>query len=148
MPGYPYAFAVGSILAKRRACTHGRILRYTKYGLWTRQIKVTGQRKTGRNASCKWFKPPQGHNSGTVPLSLPVCLSIQTVLFSLLINTLFASLISVFVEMLFCKTQWLGPLSLISGLVISIWCFYHHHDPVSAYGNPNPPPICCRPRPP
>ena len=29
---YPDTFPVGSILAKRYLCTHGRILRYTKYG--------------------------------------------------------------------------------------------------------------------
>ena len=29
---YPYAFSVKSILAKRCVCTHGRILRCTKYG--------------------------------------------------------------------------------------------------------------------
>ena len=39
---YPYAFLVRSIFAKRYVCTHGRILSYTKYGLWTRQIKVIG----------------------------------------------------------------------------------------------------------
>ena len=30
--------------------THGRILRCTRYGLWTRQIRMTGQRKPRRNA--------------------------------------------------------------------------------------------------
>ena len=33
---YPQAFSVGFILAKRCVHTHGRFLRYTKYGLWTR----------------------------------------------------------------------------------------------------------------
>ena len=37
-------------------CTHGKILRYTKHGVWTRQIKIIGQRKPGRNAPYKWFK--------------------------------------------------------------------------------------------
>ena len=40
---YPYTFAVESILAKRWLCTHGRILRYIKYGLWTRQIRMTSK---------------------------------------------------------------------------------------------------------
>ena len=30
---YPYALSVKSVLAKRCVCTHGRILRYIKYGL-------------------------------------------------------------------------------------------------------------------
>ena len=47
---YPDTFLVKSILANRRMRTHGRILGWTKYGLWTRQIKMIGQRKTRRNA--------------------------------------------------------------------------------------------------
>ena len=58
----------------RDACTHGRILRYTKYELWTRQIKMIGQRKTGRNTPHKWLKLAGGFNSGTLPLKLPMCL--------------------------------------------------------------------------
>ena len=46
---YPDAFLVKSILAKRRVHSHGRNLRYMKYGLWTRKIKKIGQRKLGRN---------------------------------------------------------------------------------------------------
>ena len=42
---YPQAFAVESILVKRFVHTCGRILSYTKYWLWTRQIKMIGQRK-------------------------------------------------------------------------------------------------------
>ena len=134
MPGYPYASAVGSILAKRRAGTHGRILRYTKHvpGPWTRQIKMTGQRKTRRNGSCKWFKLPRGCNSGTVPLSLPLCLSVQTVVFFLK-NALFASLLSTLVEILFCRAEGAGPSSLTTSPVARIWCF-HHHNSVSISG--------------
>ena len=47
---YPHTFGVESILSKRCMHRHGRILRYTKYGLWARQIKMTDQRKTERNA--------------------------------------------------------------------------------------------------
>ena len=46
---YLDSFSVKSILAKRCMHTHGRIMIYTKYGLWTRQIKMIGQRKTRRN---------------------------------------------------------------------------------------------------
>ena len=127
---YPEAFSVGSILAKR--CTW--ILRYTKYGLQTRQIIMIGQRKPERNAPYKWFKLPCGHNSGTLPLSLPKCLSICTVLF-FLINTSLASLFYVFVQILFCKVEGPGPLSLTTGLVARIWCS-HRHDPAqSLVGN-------------
>ena len=47
---YPDSFSVKSILAKRCMLTHGRFLKYTKYGLWNRLIKMIGQRKSGRNA--------------------------------------------------------------------------------------------------
>ena len=54
--------------------------------------------------------------------SPPVCIS--TVLFFLLINTLLALLLSVFVEILFCKAKGPGPLSLTTGLVARIWYFH------------------------
>ena len=117
---------VGSILAKRCVRKHGRVLWCTKYGLWTRQIKMIGQRKTGRNALSKRFKPPHGPNSGTLPLSLPMCLFTRTVLSFLLINTLLASLLSVLGDILFCKAEEPGPLSLTADLVVRIWCFHHH----------------------
>ena len=37
-----------STLAKRCVCTHGTILKYTKYEQWTRKIKMIGQRKPGK----------------------------------------------------------------------------------------------------
>ena len=46
----------------------------------------------------------------------------------LLINTSLASLLSVFVETFFCKTEGPGPLSLTYGLVARIWCS-HCSDP-------------------
>ena len=54
----------------------------------------------------------------SLSLSLPVCLPTWTVLFSLLINISLASLLSVFVGILFCKTK--GPLT--TGVVARIWC--------------------------
>jgi len=65
------------------------------------------QRKPGRCTPCKWFKLPQGCDSGTLSESA-MCLSTGTVLFLLLINALLASLPSVSVEILFCKAQGLG----------------------------------------
>ena len=47
---YSDAFSLKSILTKRCVCTHWRILRYAKYELRTRQIKMIGQRKPRRNA--------------------------------------------------------------------------------------------------
>ena len=49
----------------------------------TRQIKMIGQRKTGRNAPYKWFKLPRGLSSGILPLSQPMCLFTCIILFPL-----------------------------------------------------------------
>ena len=49
-----------------------------------------------------------------------MCLSISTILFFLLMNTLLASLVFVFVEILFCKPEEPRPLSLTTGLVAKI----------------------------
>ena len=40
-------------------------------------------------------------------------------------GTLPSSLLSDFVEILFCKVKEPGPLSLTTGLVARIWCFHH-----------------------
>ena len=45
---YSNAPAHSVILAKRSVHTHGRLLRYTKCGPWSRQIKMTGQSKLGK----------------------------------------------------------------------------------------------------
>ena len=100
---------------------------------------MIGWRKTGRNALSKQFKPPHRPNSGTLPLSLSMCLFTHTVLSFLLINTLLASLLSVLGDILFCKAEVPGPLSLTAGLVVRIWCFHHHSLALLS--------SCCRPRP-
>ena len=46
---YLHAFLVKSILDKRCMHIHGRSRRYTKCGLWTRKLKMIGQRKPRRN---------------------------------------------------------------------------------------------------
>ena len=130
---YPWTFSVESILAKRRMCTQKRILRYSRYGLWMGQIEMTGLRKTRRNAPSKWFKIPRGNNAGLLPLSLPFYLSTCTVFF-LLIHTSLASLLSLFVGILFCKAEAPEPLSLATALVTGIWCFLHYN----RAGNPSP----------
>ena len=54
-----------------------------------------------------------------------VSLSTYNVLFFLLINIPHASLLSDFMEILLCKAEGLGPLSLTTGLVARIWGSYH-----------------------
>ena len=76
----------------------------------------------------------------------PACVSIHTycILFFLLINTLLASLISIFVEILFCKAKGPGPLSLTTGLVPRI-CYFHCYDSAqSLAGSPSLAPRHCR----
>ena len=67
---YPDTLLVESILAKRCVHTQGWILRYTKHGLWTRQIKLIGQRKTGEKAQKNNSNCLKGTTQG---LSLWVC---------------------------------------------------------------------------
>ena len=66
-------------------------------------------------------------------------MSIHTycILFFLLRNTLLASLISILVEILFCKAKGPGPLSLTTGLVARIWCFYCYDSAQSLAGSPS-----------
>ena len=53
---------------------------------------------------------------------------------SLLINTLLAALVSVFMEMLFCKAKGPGPLLLTTGIMARIGCFHHcDPDPISGW---------------
>ena len=77
------------------------------------------------------------------------CVSIYTycTLFPL-INTLLATLLSIFVEFLIYKAEGPGPLSVTTCLVSRIWCF-HHCDPVQFLaGNLSPTLSHCRPNPP
>ena len=69
-------------------------------------------------------------DSLSLSLSLPMCLPTCTVYFLPLINSSLPSLLSNFVEILFCKGEGAGPLSLTTGLVARIWCS-HHRDPAS-----------------
>ena len=91
------------------------------------------------------------HNGTTQGLLLWVCPCVYPhglYCFFLLINTLLVSLLSIFVEILFCKTKETGPLSLTNGLVARIWCFHYHHPAQSLAGNLSPAPSHCRLRPP
>ena len=81
-------------------------------------------------------------------LSEPAHVSIHTycTLF-LLTNTylqhLLVALPSVFVEILFCKDEGPGPLSLTTGPVVRIWCF-HRSDPAQ-YLEQAEPKACSKP---
>ena len=100
--------------------THGRIVRYTKYRLWTRKIKMIGQKKTGRNAPCKWFKLPREQDPLTE--STRVSIHIYSTLFFLLRNTSLVSLLFLFVGIFLCKAEKPVPCHWPN-----IWCSPHHH---------------------
>ena len=70
-------------------CTRG-VLICTKYGLRTRETKMIDQKKPRRNAPCKWFKQPWGHDFLSLLMSLSTIL-----LFFHLTNTLLVSLKSI-----------------------------------------------------
>ena len=106
---YPQSFAVESIFTKMCMCTQERSLRYTKYGLCTRQIKMIGQRKPERNAPYKLFKLPQRCDLGTLVLSLPVYLSTCTISSSLLINTSILHCFSYLWKYFSAKSKVQGP---------------------------------------
>ena len=113
---YPYSFSVKSILANRCLLTHRRIPRYTKYGLWPSKSKWLAK---GDPEEMPHKSDSNFHDGATqqlsLSLSLPVCLSTPTVLFFLLINTLLASVLPVFVKILFYKAK--GPWPCHSPLV-------------------------------
>ena len=127
---YPDAFSVGSIFAKRCVRTEGRILRYTKHGLWTRQIKMMGQRKSGGSAPHKWFKLPRRSNSGTIPLSPPMCFSTCTVLL-LGINICFTTFH--ICGKSFLQNWRTRVLVTDHCLVARIWCFSTVAQPISGW---------------
>ena len=101
---YPKLTLLESILAERRMHTCGRILKYTKYELWTRQTTTIGQRKPRKNVLQKWFKSPWGCAS----LWAHSCVYPQ-VLDSFPPNKHFVSLLSFFVGILFYKAEKPGP---------------------------------------
>ena len=84
------AFSVKFNLAKRWMSTHRRTLRYTKFGLWTRQSWWLAK---GNLEETPHKSNSNHHKASTQGLPLWVR---QCVL---------ASLLSVFVEILFCKTK-------------------------------------------
>ena len=117
-----------------------RILRYTKCGLWILS-KGNPEKMPSKNNSTWLAGTAQG-------LTLWVCLgslSTRPIFFFLLINTLLASLLSIFVENLYCKAWVPGPLSLSTDLKARIWRF--NCLDTSLAGNPSPAPSYCRLKP-
>ena len=127
---YSDAFSLKSILTKSCVCTRWRILRYTKHGLWTRQIKMMGQRKSGGSAPHKWFKLPRRSNSGTIPLSPPMCFSTCTVLL-LGINICFTTFH--ICGKSFLQNWRTRVLVTDHCLVARIWCFSTVAQPISGW---------------
>ena len=126
---------------------HGNILRY---GLWTRQINMIGQRKPRKVATWKYFKLLWGCNSVTLSLNPPMCLFTCTAFPP---NKHFTSSTSRFMGIHFDRTSGPGschwqlllwpwwPSGLVVSALIAAWL-------QSLAGNWNPAQSCCRPRPP
>ena len=133
-----------SILVKWCMHTHGRILRYTKYGLWTSQTKwlAKGNPEEMPHTSNKL---PWGCDS--VTLSESACLSIHMYCtIFLLRNT--CSLLSFFVRILFLKSRRARGLSLATGLGLGFDALTVSTLPQSLARNWRPASSHCRPRPP
>ena len=121
---YPDAFSVKSILAKR--CVH----------IWedTEIYQIGTVNQANHNDWPKEFPPKypikviqtamRARLSDSLSLSLPMYLSTRTVLFFLLISTLLASLLSIFVGILFCKVKGPAPCHWV---VARIWCSHCHN---------------------
>ena len=140
---YPDAFPVKSILAKRCMLTHGRFLKYTKYGLWNRLIKMIGQRKSGRNAL--YYKSNSNCQEGEDLVTLSLSRILPVVLSFFPLN----KYPTCFTILFLCGNSFLqswrpGPLSLITGLLARIWCS-HCCNPTSVSGWESKPfGSCCR----
>ena len=114
-----------SILVKWCMHTHGRILRYTKYRLWTRKIKMIGQKKAGRNAPCKWFKLPREHDSLTE--STRVSSHTYSTFFPPKKHFTCFTTFPLCGNFFFVQSWKASALSLTTGLAANIWCSPHHH---------------------
>ena len=115
------------------------------YQIWTLTQANQNDRpkKNQSGAPQKWFKLPQGQDSGTFSLSSPLCLSTHMNFFHL-VNTLLGSLLSIFVEKIFYKAEKPGPLSLTASLWLGFSTFTAMTWFQSMAGNPGPPSSHCR----
>ena len=125
---YPYAFLVESILAKRWVNAQGMSWDLPNMDCelgkskWLAKGKQEERlHKVIQTAMSTWLS-----HSLSLSLSEPASVSIHMycTLFFLLINTLLASLLSIFVGILFCIAKGPRPLSLTTGVVARIWCFH------------------------
>ena len=116
---YPDAFAVKSILTwEDRELYQIRTVNQANQNDWSRETRKKYPIKVIRIAT---RMRPRNSPSGSAHVHIwPHTLYS----FFLLRNTLLASVLSVLVKILICKAEGPGPLSLTTGLVARIWCFY------------------------
>ena len=133
---YSHAFSVESVLTKRCVCTREGSWGILNMDCEPGKSKWLAKGKLEEMSPYEWFKLPLTLNSGTLSRICPcVC---PYVLYSLPSYTLLASLLSVFVEILFCKAKGSGPFSLTTSLVARIWCFHFHAPAQFSGGKPKP----------
>ena len=103
------------------------------YQIWTvnKANKNYWPKETQKKCPVKIIQSAMISATLSLSESAPVSIHTYCTLF-LLTNTSLASLLSVFVEILFYKTKGSGPLSLTTDLVVRIW-YFHHHDPASIF---------------
>ena len=135
---YPDAFVVGPILTKRCISIHRRILRHTKYELWTRQIKIIGERKPEKKKPYK--SNSECHKEVTQGLSVWVCpCAYPQVPYSF--SSYYFTCCTTFClcgNFFSTKLKGQGPLSLTTGLVPRICCSHYHHPPLISDWEPKP----------
>ena len=90
-------------------------------------------KETLKKRPIKVIQLSQGRNLRTRPLSLPLCLSTCTVLFSSNKYLVVFTTLHLFMGILFCKAEGSGPLLVNTGLVARIWCC-RGHNPASFSG--------------
>ena len=127
--------AVESILAKRRMYTYGRILRYTKYGLWPRQIKMIGLRKTRVMLHKSYLNYHKGKTRG---LSLWAHLCVFPHIWTIFPPSKYFTCFTTFCLYgnSFLQSQRARALSLTTGLVGRISCFHCYNPPQSLARKP------------
>ena len=143
---YPYAFSVKSIFAKR--CMH-TLEDPEIYQIWT--VSQANQNDWPKQAWKKYsIKVVQAATRLWVSCSLfasvhqRACPHIE---YSFPPNKCFVSLLSVFLEILFCRAEGPEPLSLTADLGARIWRFTAASRPQSLAGSRGPTPSYCRMRP-
>ena len=132
--------AVESVLAKRWMHTYGRFLRHTKYGLWARQIKMIGLRKTRVMLHKSDLNDHKGKTRG---LSLWAHLCVYPHIWTLFPPSKYFTCFTTFCLYgnSFLQSQRARALSLTTGLVGRIWCFHCSNPPHSLARKPKAHPL-------